>query len=83
MPTQNLLEVDSRKRVSLGSMTVAERYIAEQDESGIITLTPAVILSESEAKLLARPDILQQIDNARARIDAGLDDGEMPVRRRR
>lgn len=61
-----LVEVDSRKRVSLGpaAREPGTQYMAEVDEDGIITLTPAVVMSEVEARLLQRPDILASVHKA-------------------
>lgn len=46
---QILLEVDSRRRISLGSLAKHDRYLVEVSEEGIITLTPAVVMPASEA----------------------------------
>lgn len=80
-----LLEVDSRKRVSLGQAAgLAERYLMEQDQEGVITLTPAVVLSTMEVNLLRnRPDIIEAVEHARADIDAGQIDGTVRPRRKR
>lgn len=81
-----LLEVDSRKRVSLGQAAgLADRYLMDQDQDGVITLTPAVVLSAIELELIRnRPDILEAVERSRADVDAGRIDGtERPVRNRR
>lgn len=78
----NVLEVDARRRVTLGPTATAERYIMDQDPSGVITLTPAVVISEDELKLLGRPDILAAVEKSRADELAGRPRGERPVRRR-
>jgi hypothetical protein len=61
-----LVEVDNRKRISLGSAVraVGTQYMVEVDPDGVITLTPALVLSEVEARLLHRPDILAAVDKA-------------------
>lgn len=62
-----VIEVDARKRVSLGSfVTPGKRYIVSTDSSGAILLTPAVVMSELEARLLSRPDILGAVERSRA-----------------
>ena len=61
-----LIEVDARRRVSLGALATAERYIAESDASGVITLSPAVVMTEMEARLLTRPDILAAVEASRS-----------------
>lgn len=80
-----LLEVDSRKRISLGQATgLVERYLMEQDQDGVITLTPAVVLSAMEVNLLKnRPDIVEAVERARCDIDAGRIDGTVRPRRKR
>jgi hypothetical protein len=76
----HLVEVDNRKRVSLGAVArePGTQYMAEVDDDGVIVLTPAVIMSEVEARLLQRPDILAAIERSRST------DGttRRPVRRR-
>jgi hypothetical protein len=61
-----LVEVDTRKRVSLGAVArePGTQYMAEVDDDGVITLTPAVIMSEIEVRMLHRPDILTALDKA-------------------
>lgn len=61
-----LLEVDARNRLSLGNLAKAKQYLVEVDPSGVITLSPAVVMTEMEARLLARPDILAQVEASRA-----------------
>lgn len=39
------LEVDSRRRVSLGELAKADRYLVEQDDTGTIHLIPAVVMT--------------------------------------
>jgi hypothetical protein len=39
-----LLEVDSRRRVSLGPLAKSELYLVEVEEDGTIILTPAVVV---------------------------------------
>lgn len=62
-----VIEVDARKRVSLGGLAEpGRRYIVEADPDGVITMTPAVVMSELEARLLCRPDILNAVESSRA-----------------
>ena len=75
--TLNILELDGRKRVTLGSMATAERYIVEVEADGTIVLTPAVVMSHMEAALLARPDILELVEESRASNETA----PAPVRR--
>jgi len=59
---QSLLEVDARKRVSLGSLASHDRYLAQVEDDGTIVLTPAVVMSVTEARLHAASDVSRQID---------------------
>jgi hypothetical protein len=45
-----LLEVDSRKRISLGTLATHPRYIAEVGDDDVITLTPAVVMPAATAR---------------------------------
>lgn len=75
-----VIEVDARKRVSLGSLVApGKRYIVETDSTGVIVLTPAVVMSETEARLLARPDIMEIVERSRKTgIDAGRPQRQKP-----
>ena len=61
-----LIELDDRRRVSLGRVGRPEhrRYIAHAEPDGTIVLVPAVVMSESQARLLAAPEVLEQIERA-------------------
>lgn len=63
----SLVEVDSRGRVALGKAAgESKRFLAEVEADGTIVLTPAVVLSEAELKLLGRGDILDAVEASRA-----------------
>jgi hypothetical protein len=38
-----LIDVDARKRISLGALALHDHYLGEIDDDGVITLVPAVI----------------------------------------
>lgn len=59
------VELDGRKRVSLGRYATAQEYLLNLDADGTITLTPAVTIAAVEANLLQRPDLLDRIDRFR------------------
>lgn len=60
-----LVELDSRHRAALGRLARHSRYLAEVDDDGIITLTPAAVVSALEAALISRrPDLLQPADRS-------------------
>jgi hypothetical protein len=60
-PTGTLLELDSRRRLSLGQIAKHDRYLAEIEQDGTIVLTPAVVMTEAEARLLAAPETAREI----------------------
>jgi hypothetical protein len=63
-----LIELDERRRVSLGRIGRAEhrRYLAHEEPDGTLVLVPAVVMSESEARLLANPALVEQIERGLA-----------------
>jgi hypothetical protein len=66
-----LLEVDSRRRVSLGQMATHDRYLAHTEDDGTIILTPAVVMAASEARLLAAARTAAGIDEFLDRPESG------------
>ena len=67
---EQLLELDSRGRGSfaqiLGKESPGRRFLVRVEEDGTLVLTPAVVISELEAKFLRNPDIMNQIEENRA-----------------
>jgi hypothetical protein len=61
----SLIELDARDRASLKSLATHKQYLAEVEPDGTIILTPAAVLSLAEARLLQRPDILDQVEKNR------------------
>jgi len=68
-----LVEVDGRRRVPLGRIGRKKdtRYLVREDDDGTIVLTPAVVLSEREAAVLANPALIQQLQAGIAAANAG------------
>lgn len=68
MPTSNrtLIELDGRGRVSIGKYAGDRwHYFIDVDPAtGIITLTPAVVMTETEAALARNPELARQIEHA-------------------
>lgn len=66
--SDRLVELDDRRRVSLGKIGRPEhtRYIVEEEPDGTLVLTPAVVMSELEAKLLANRELVERINANRA-----------------
>ncbi|MGH3504799.1 MAG: hypothetical protein ACRDQA_28475 [Nocardioidaceae bacterium] len=60
--TDTLIELDDRRRVSLGKLGRHQRYLAHEEPDGTLVLTPAAIMSKAQASLLARPEVMADID---------------------
>ena len=73
-----LIELDDRRRASFGRIGRPEhrRYLAHEEEDGTLVLVPAVVMPESEARLMANPELVTQIERTVA-------DPESRVRRTR
>lgn len=56
-----LLELDTRRRLSLGRIAQHDFYFADVEADGTIVLTPAIVMTEAEARLLATPETAQEI----------------------
>jgi hypothetical protein len=59
---QSLLEVDSRRRISLGALAEHDRYLVEVEADGTIVLTPAIVMSAAQVRLLAAAETSRKID---------------------
>lgn len=59
-----LIELDNRRRASLGRIGRHERYLAYEEKDGTVILRPAVVMTEAEARLNATPDLVDQIVEA-------------------
>lgn len=57
-----LIELDDRRRASLGKLGRHRRYLAHEEPDGTLVLTPATVMSEAQAHLLARPEVMADID---------------------
>jgi hypothetical protein len=57
-------EVDSRRRLALGKLGHPDhtRYLVTEEPDGTLILEPAVVMTEHEAALLGRPDLLEILD---------------------
>jgi len=71
-----LVEVDSRRRVTLGQHARHQRYLITSESDATVILTPAVVVSELEAGLLRRPDLIEK-------VRADLAEPETRMKRRR
>jgi hypothetical protein len=68
--TETLIELDSRKRVSL-PMAEPGRYLAHVEPDGTIVLVPATVLTRMEASILRSPEIMTAINRAEAAEHTG------------
>lgn len=71
-----LLELDERRRVSLGKVGRHSRYLAVVEADGTIVLHPATVMTEAQARFNSAPALSAQ-------LDAFLDDPSAAVTRRR
>jgi hypothetical protein len=66
-----LIELDDRRRVSLGKLGRPEhrRYLAAQHPDGTIVLTPAAVITELEARFLANRALVERIEDDRRHLE--------------
>lgn len=64
MATSVYAELDTRKRVSLAKIATATSYLITAEPSGRIVLEPAVVMTASEAAIIADPQIRAQYEAA-------------------
>jgi hypothetical protein len=62
--TDILIELDDRRRASFGRIGRPEhrRYLAHEEADGTLVLVPAVVMPESQARLLANPELVERIE---------------------
>lgn len=75
-PTQRtvLVELDSRRRTALGKIGRHQRYLVTEEHDGTLIWSPAVVLTEAEARLRANPELLERIEHDMAHSDGGTTD---------
>lgn len=61
-----IIDVDNRRRISLGKLGRHDRYLATEQPDGTIVFEPAVVLTEAEEAYLRNATLRQQIDDNRA-----------------
>ena len=61
-----LIELDERRRASLGKIGRPEhrRYLAHEEPDGTLIFVPAVVVPESQARLMGNPELVEQIERA-------------------
>lgn len=67
MSDGTLIELDTRRRVSLGRVGRPEhtRYLVSEEDDGTLVLIPAAVVSDLEARFLQDPDLLARIEEDR------------------
>ncbi len=61
-----VIELDDRRRASLGKFGRHDRYLIREQEDGTLILEPAVVLTEAEAAYLKNPALVALIEEERA-----------------
>lgn len=61
-----IIEVDGRRRISLGKLGHHDRYLATEQPDGTIIFEPAVVLTEAEEAYLRNAALREQIQDNRA-----------------
>jgi len=61
-----VIELDDRRRASLGKFGRHDRYLVREQEDGTLILEPAIVLTEAEAAFLANPALVALIEEERA-----------------
>jgi hypothetical protein len=61
-----IVELDSRRRLSLSKVGHPEytRYFLHEEPDGTIVLTPAVVMTAFEAKVIAHPELARRFEEA-------------------
>ena len=59
-----LVELDSRRRLSLGKLATSDRYLVREESGGVLVLEPAVVVTAAQARLDARPDLMAKLVDA-------------------
>jgi prophage tail gpP-like protein len=62
----SLIELDERRRVSLGKIGRHSRYLVREEPDGTLIFEPAVVLTEAEQRYLSNPALAAQIEDNRA-----------------
>jgi hypothetical protein len=67
-----LIDMDERGRVSLGRLHPAPGpYLGVVEPDGTVVLRPAAVMTKSQARLLANPELMAEIDAFAADPDSG------------
>ncbi|HEU0191299.1 MAG TPA: hypothetical protein VFR17_08515 [Mycobacterium sp.] len=61
-----IIDVDNRRRISLGKLARHDRYLATEQPDGTIVFEPAAVLTKAEEAYLRNAALQRQIDDNRA-----------------
>jgi len=61
-----VIDLDDRRRASLGKFGRHDRYVIREEEDGTLILEPAIVLTEAEAAYLRNPALVALIEEERA-----------------
>lgn len=65
MTDRIVVEVDSRRRVSLGKIGRHRRYLVHEEPDGTLIMEPATVLTEAEVRVMGAPGLLDRIERNR------------------
>lgn len=69
-----VVEVDSRRRVSLSKTERSyDRYFLTEQPDGTIVLTPAIVITPVEARVLENPALVRRIQEAKPDDEGWID----------
>lgn len=60
-PNSVLVELDDRRRLALGKIGRHSRYLVREESDGTLIFEPAIVMTEFEARFMARTDLVEQI----------------------
>lgn len=59
-----MIELDERRRLSLGKIGRHSRYLVREEQDGTLIFEPAVVLTEFEARALGSQELMQQLQDS-------------------
>ncbi len=59
-----MVELDERRRLSLGKIGRHSRYLVREQEDGTLVFEPAVVLTEFEARALGSQELMDQLQDS-------------------
>jgi len=62
----NLIELDERRRLSLGKIGRHSRYLVREEPDGTLVFEPAVVLTKAEQRYLENATLVAQTEDNRA-----------------